>query len=224
MRLLRSALIVFGKEIREEARRKESFLASFFFSFISIVLFHFSLDLTGADLSREGSGLLWLIILFAGSLFTGNSFRKEEENGTFQALLLAVSDSGAIFLGKYLANLAFMTSLGFFLLFLSGALLDMPVRNALLPLAFVFTLVNAGYSSLATMISALLSKEKGSALLYPLVLYPLLVPLFMAAAALTGTAMASGPLLESPWLRLLVLFDILFFVACMLLFEYAAEE
>lgn len=224
MKFLRSAFLVFGKEMREETRRKESFLASFFFSFISIVLFHFSLDLTGADLSREGAGFLWLIVLFAGSLFTGNSFRKEEENGTFQALLLAVSDAGAIFLGKYLANFFFMTLLGLFLLFLSGTLLNMPVWKELSPLVFVFTLVNAGYSSLATMISALLSKEKGSAFLYPLVLYPLLVPLFMAAAALTGTAMASGPLLGSPWLRLLILFDILFFVACLLLFDFVAEE
>ena len=224
MKLLRSAMIVFGKEMREEARRKETFLASFFFSFISIVLFHFSLDMTGADLSGEGAGLLWLIMLFAGSLFTGNSFRKEEENGTFQALLLAVSDPSAIFLGKYLANLAFMTFLGLFLIFLSGTLLNMPVWNSLLPLIFVFTLVNSGYSSLATLISALLSRERGSALLYPLVLYPLLVPLFMAAATLTVTAMAAEPLLGSPWLRLLILFDILFFVACLLLFEYAAEE
>lgn len=224
MNLLRSSLIILRKELIEELRRKEGLLASSFFAFVSIVLFHFSLDLTGADLSREGAGLLWLIVLFAGSLFTGASFRKEEENGTLQALLLASSDPSAIFIGKYLANMAFMTLLGSFLLFLSGTLLDMPIWKALFPLAFVFTLVNAGYSSLGTMISALLSKEKGSALLYPLVLYPLLVPLFMAASVLTQRALSFEPILESPWLRLLLLFDILFFVSCLLLFEYAAEE
>jgi len=224
MRFLSVALLILNKELREELRRKENILASFFFAFLSLVLFHFSLDRTMADLSEGGGGLLWLIVLFAGSLFMGNIFRKEEENGTFQALLLAPVDGGAIYLGKFLANLLFLAFLELFLLLLAFFFLNMPVFVAALPLGATFLLVNIGYAALGTLISALLAHEKGAALLYPLILFPLLVPLFMAATTLTGFAMSGMPVFDTPWLRLLILFDILFFTAGMILFDYAVEE
>jgi heme exporter protein B len=224
MRFLSVAALIFKKDLKEELRRKENILASFFFAFLSLVLFHFSLDQTMIDLSQNGSGLIWLIVLFAGSLFMGNIFKKEEENGTFYALLLAPADRGSIFLGKFLANLIFLTVLEFFLLFLAFIFLNVPIFNSFFPLIAVFVLVNIGYSALGTLISALLVHERGASLLYPLLLYPLLVPLFMAATTLTGLAISSTAVFDSPWLRLLLLFDILFFTAGILLFEYAVEE
>jgi heme exporter protein B len=224
MKFISIAVLILKKDLREELRRKENILASFFFAFLSLVLFHFSLDPTMVDISQNGSGLLWLIVLFAGSLFMGNIFRKEEENGTFYALLLAPADRGSIYLGKFLANLIFLVVLEFFLLFLAFIFLNVPIFNSFLPLLFTFFLVDIGYSALGTLISALLVHERGAALLYPLLLYPLLVPLFMAATTLTGLAISSQPVFDSPWLRLLLLFDILFLTAGLLLFEYAVEE
>ena len=224
MKFIDITLVILKKELKDEFRRKENILASFFFAFLSLVLFHFSLDPAAVDLSQNGSGLLWLIILFAGSLFMGNIFRKEEENGSFYALLLAPADRGAIFLGKFLINLIFLAVLELFLLSLAFIFLNVPVFDNFFSICLTFLLVNIGYSALGTLISALLVHERGGALLYPLLLYPLLVPLFMAATTLTGLAISSKPVFDSPWLRLLLLFDILFLTAGILLFEYAVEE
>lgn len=224
MRFFSAAILIMMKDLKEEVRRKENILASLFFSFISLVLLHFSVGGMTADMTQAGPGILWLITIFAGSLFMGNIFRKEEENGTFCALLIAPSDSGSIFLGKFLANFVFLSLLESFLLFLAFILTGFPLHRGTPALAGVFILVNLGYSAAGTIISALVAREKGAALIYPILLYPLLVPLFIAAVSLTNLAVTGGAILYSPWLRLVVLFDILFFNAGLILFEFAAEE
>jgi len=224
MRFLSIVMLILKKDLKDEFRRKENILASFFFAFLSLVLFHFSLDPTMVDLSQSGSGLLWLIVIFAGSLFMGNIFKKEEENGTFYALMLAPGDRSALFLGKFLANLVFLIMLEVFLLFLAFVFLNVPVLSSPFGIPLIFIFVDIGYASLGTLISALLVGERGASILYPLLLYPLLIPLFMAATTLTGLAVAKQPVFDSPWLRLVILFDILFVAAGTILFEYAVEE
>ncbi|MGA9752837.1 MAG: heme exporter protein CcmB, partial [Acidobacteriota bacterium] len=85
MKFFRAVGLIFLKDFKEEIRRKENIAASFLFAFLSLVLFAFALDPTRVDMRQTGSGLLWLIILFAGSLFMGASFRKETETGTLLA-------------------------------------------------------------------------------------------------------------------------------------------
>lgn len=224
MRYLSIIFLVLKKELKDEFRRKEGIVASFFFALISLVLFHFSFDSGVGDISQSGAGLLWLIILFAGTLFIGASFKKEEENGTFYALLLAPVDRGAIYLAKFLSNLILLTLLEVFLLFISYFFLNIPIFNSPLSICFVFLLVSIGFSSLGTLISALLINERGSAVLYPLLLYPLLIPLFMGGATLTNEAINSKDIRSDPWLPLIILFDILFLTISTLLFESAVEE
>lgn len=224
MKFINVVLLVLKKELKDEMRRKEGVITSFFFAFISLVLFHFSLDASLIDLSLNGASLLWLIILFAGTLFMGNSFKKEEENGTFYALILAPVDRGAIYLGKFLSNIALLYILEIFILLISYIFLNIPVFNSLWNIFFIFSLINIGFSSLGTLISSLLVGEKGGAVIYPLLLYPFLIPLFMGAVTLTNLAISSKPIFSNSYLRLVILFDILFLSISTLLFEYAVEE
>lgn len=224
MRFFSVAWLIMTKDLKEEVRRKENVLASLFFAFISLVLLHFSVDEMASDITKAGPGVLWIIVIFAGSLFMGNIFRKEEETGTFCALLMAPADSGSIFLGKFLANFVFLSVLESFLVVLAFIFTGFPLHRGTASLASVFMLVTLGYSAAGTIISAIVAREKGAALLYPLLLYPLLVPLFIAAVSLTGLAISGAGILYSPWLRLVILFDILFFCAGLILFEFAAEE
>ncbi len=224
MRYLNIIFLVLKKELKDEFRRKEGIVSSFFFALISLVLFHFSLESDVGDISKSGAGLLWLIILFAGTLFISASFKKEEENGTFYALLLAPVDRGAIYLAKFLSNLILLTLLESFLLFISYFFLNIPIFNSFLSISLVFFLVSIGFSALGTLISALLINERGTAVLYPLLLYPILIPLFMGGVNLTNEAINSKDIASDPWLHLIILFDILFLTVSTLLFESAVEE
>jgi heme exporter protein B len=224
MSFLRTALLIFLKDFREEIRRKEHAAASVLFALLSLVLFAFALDPTQVDLNRTGSGLLWLIVLFAGSLFMGASFHKETETGTLQALLLAPCDRGAIYVGKFLVNAVFLLLLEALVLLFAFLLLDFRIGPFLPRIAVVWFAVTVGYAALGTLFSALLAQVRGGQVIYPILLFPLLVPLFIAAATLTQEALTPGFSFASQWLRLVGLFDILFFTASVVLFEYAVEE
>jgi heme exporter protein B len=220
---LRVALLLFAKDFREEIRRKENLVSSLLFAFLSLVLFAFALDPTQVDLRKTGAGLLWLIILFAGSLFMGASFRKETENGTLQALLLSPTDRSAIYLGKFLVNLVFLLLLEVLLLVFAFLLLDLR-PEAPGTLALVWLAITVGYAALGTLFAALVAHVRGGQVIYPILLFPVLIPLFIAAASLTQDALLGHVSLGNQWLRLVGLFDILFLTASLFLFEYAVEE
>lgn len=217
-------ILVFVKDLKDELRRKENILSSLFFALLSLVLFHFSVDMTSIDLSKEGAGIIWLIIIFAGTIFMQSIFRKEKENGVFLALLLAPVDRAAIYLAKFLVCFVFLAILELFLFVLSFFLLGVAVFDFSLQLMIVATAVNVGFSALGTLTSSLLMNQQGSSILYPLLLYPLLFPLFVAAVSLTQLSMKSSLKFSDPWLRLVILFDIIFLAISSILFESAVEE
>jgi heme exporter protein B len=224
MNFIKVVILVFMKDIKDELRRKENILSSLFFALLSLVLFHFSVDMTSIDLSKEGAGLMWLIIIFAGTIFIQNIFRKEEENGVFLALLLAPVDRAAIYLAKFLVCFVFLAILEVFLFVLSFFFFGAAVFDSPLQLTVVALAVNIGFSALGTLISSLLMNQKGSSILYPLLLYPLLFPLFAAAATLTQLSIKSSLAFSDPWLRLIILFDMIFLGTSSMLFESVVED
>ncbi len=224
MKYLRVAGLIFMKDFREEIRRKENMASSILFAFLSLVLFAFALDPTRVNLNETGGGLLWLLIFFGGSIFMAASFRKETENGTLSALLLIPCDRSAIYLGKFLANLLFLLVLDALVMALAFFFLDYRMGTHPLILAFVWLAVSIGYAAVGTLFAALLAHLRGGEVLYPILLFPILIPLFIAAATLTQQATSPGFSWDNHWLRLVLLFDILFFTASMVLFESAVEE
>lgn len=224
MSYFRVVLLIYLKDFKEELRRKENVAASLLFAFLSLVLFAFALDPTQVDLNRTGSGLLWLVILFAGTLFMGASFRKETEGGTLYALLLSPADRSAIYVGKFLLNLTFILVLEALLLLFAYLLLDFRAGSALPGLALAWFVVSVGYAALGTLFAALLAHVRGGQVIYPILLFPVLVPLVIAAASLTQDALEDRLTAADQWLRLALLFDILFLSVSVLLFEYAVEE
>ena len=224
MNWIKTVGLLFSKDFREEIRRRENLAASVLFALLSLVLFAFALDPTRFNLNVSGGGLLWLIILFAGSLFMGSSFRKETEDGTLDALLLGPCDRSAIYTAKFLVNLVFILFLELLIILLASFFLDLRPGAGLLPLMAVWVAVSIGYSAVGTLIASLMSRIRGGEILYPILLFPILVPLFIGAATLTHTALTPLFSWSDKWFRLILLFDIVFFSASALLFEFSVEE
>jgi heme exporter protein B len=60
-------------------------------------------------------------------------------------------------------------------------------------------------------------------LLLPILVFPLIVPVVIAAIRLTQDIMAPT-MNEPPWLSLIIVFDIIFLSISMLAFQYVIEE
>jgi heme exporter protein B len=220
----RAAAIILTKEVRAEFRARELLNTTLVFAFVVIVMFSFAFDPTAAESRRFGPGLLWIALLFAGSLMLQPSFAREHANDTLDALCLAPVSPFSILLGKIAANFVFLTVCEVVLLPVFAVLYNVSLLPVLGRLVFVLMLGTFGLTITGTVFSAVAAQARMRELLLPLLLLPVLVPLLLAAVEATAGLLADTPELQRTWLEILIGFDVIFFTASWLLSDFLLEE
>jgi heme exporter protein B len=220
----RAAAIIVAKEVRAEFRARELLDTTLIFAFVVVVIFSFAFDPTAAEARRFGPGLLWIALLFAGSLMLQPSFAREHANDTLDALCLAPVSPFAILLGKIAANFIFLTACEVLLLPVFAVLYNIALLPVLGRLVIVLALGTFGLTITGTVFSAVAAQARMRELLLPLLLLPVLVPLLLAAVEATAGLLADTPELQRTWLEILVGFDIMFFTASWLLADFLLQE
>ncbi len=220
----RAAAIILAKEVRAEFRARELLNTTLVFAFVVIVMFSFAFDPTAAESRRFGPGLLWIALLFAGSLMLQPSFAREHANDTLDALCLAPVSPFSILLGKIAANFVFLTVCEVVLLPVFAVLYNVTLLPVLGRLVLVLMLGTFGLTITGTVFSAVAAQARMRELLLPLLLLPVLVPLLLAAVEATAGLLADTPELQRTWLEILIGFDIIFFTASWLLSDYLLED
>ena len=211
-RFIRQTFTIAAKDLRAELRTKEALNASLAFSIVILVLFSFAFDPTSEQLSDFSGGLLWMVYAFAGALVLNRSFARELHNDCLDALIASPVPTGALFLGKALANYALLlvveaVSLAVFALFY-----DAHFWAQLGPIALVIALGTWAMTVIGTMFSALTVNLRMRELMLPILVYPLLIPVLMAAMTLTTDLISGTPLGGDNliWMRVLVAFNVIF--------------
>jgi heme exporter protein B len=224
--VIRVAGAILRKDLTIELRTRESIPAMALFSVTAFVLFHFGLgrrELSGG----LASGVLWVTLLLAAVIGVVRLFAAEREQGGLDGLLLAPVDRTALLIAKGAALLVYLVALevvavpAFALLLLGPGLGD-----AFPELLAVIALADVGLAVVGALVAALASGGRARELVAPLLLLPLLVPL------LIGAAKASDPLLRAPqaaehlgrWLGVLSLYDVVFLLLSVAVFDYLLED
>lgn len=220
---LRKVWGVAGKDLRAELRGREVFSTMTMFSALAVLIFGMAFDLRVPKPEMVAPGVLWVIILFAGVLGLNRSFGAEMDRGTLPALLLAPMDRSAVYFGKVIANLVFTLGTAFVILVVMYFIFNV---DLLQPLILVATALGTlGYVSVGTIFAALTSSVRARESLLPILLLPVMVPVFMAGVALTSSILDGGKFENvSMWLGMLIGFDVLFLVVAYLLFDLIMEE
>jgi heme exporter protein B len=221
-----AALTILRKDLTVELRTRESVPAMALFSVIVFVLLHFGLDrdtLQG-DLA---AGVLWVTLLLATVLAVNRLFVAEREQGGLDGLLLAPIDRTALYLAKagalflYLLVLEAVAVPAFALLLLGPGL-----GGALPELPLVLLAADVGLAAIGALVAALAVATRMRELIVPLFLLPLLVPVAIAGAS------ATEPLFETPqgpdglggWLAFLGLYDTVFMLVSLAVFDFLLED
>jgi heme exporter protein B len=212
------------KDLTAERRTKANFNAVLFFTALILLLFGFALGPDQQALREAAAGVLWLTVLFGGVLSFNRSYEMELEGGALEALLLYPGDRRALFVGKLLANLAFLVLIEVILVPVAAILYDLPLLSGG-GFFGVLLLGTIGFVTLGTFYAAMASRVRAREVLLPLLLFPMLVPLLLSAVEATK-ALLVGNLMgdASSWVRLLLVFDVIFLVATFFAFEYVIEE
>jgi heme exporter protein B len=153
------------------------------------------------------------------------AFTIERENGALDGLLLAPVPRGALFLGKLLANLAFVGTVEAVTLPLFVLFFNVDLGHALPGLLGVTVLATIGFVAVGTIFSAMAVRTRFAELMLPVLLLPFMVPPLIAAVQVTSRLLADRPLSEMwGWLRLLALYDIVFVTLCVMAFPAVVDE
>jgi len=213
------------KDLMTEWRTKANFNAVVFLAVLTLLLFGFALGPDTNALRAAAAGVIWLTILFSGVLAFNRSYQLELEHGALEALLLYPGSHKSLYLGKLLANLAFVLMVELVTVPLAAVLYDLPLLGPLGGLALVLFLGTVGFVALGTFYAAMASRIRAREVLLPLLLFPMLVPVIVAAVEATSALLSGDAMGDAgSWMRLLFVFDVVFVTASVLAFEHVIGE
>jgi len=221
-----AAVTILRKDLLLELRTKESVPAMTLFTITVYVLFHFGLDRNSLD-GDLASGVLWVTLLLAAVIGVTRLFAAEREQGGIDALLLAPVDRTALFLAKASALFLFLVAVELVAVPTYDLLLLGPGVGGTLPeLPLILLLGNLGIAAVGALVAALAAETRARELIVPLLLLPLLVPLLISCAQATEPLLRSeqGPEDLGRWLGLLTLYDVVFVLVSVAVFDYLLED
>jgi len=222
-RFISALLAVVWKDLVAELRSREILSAMLVFALLVIFIFNFALELNIQVRAEVTSGLIWVTLTFAGTLGLNRSMAVEKDRGCLDGLLLAPVDRTAIYFGKTLANFLFMLLVAVIVLPLYSLFYN---QNLFIPgLWLVVVLGSLGYVSTGTLLSSMAVQARTRDILLPILLFPVIIPVLVAAVKASSGYLEAMPLAEiSPWLTLLVVYDIIFISIAFMVFDYVVEE
>jgi heme exporter protein B len=185
-RWVRSVIAVFLKDWHSELRTRYAVSALGMFVITTIAIIMFSLGSEGAP-PDVLSGMLWVVIFFAAMSGLSRTFVSEEERGTSMTLQLLAPGS-AVFFGKLLFNLVLSVALNAVTVVLYAAFVNGFVIKTLSIFLVAVLLGSVGLAAAATIIAAIIARANTKGTLYPVLSFPILLPLLLAVINATRLA------------------------------------
>ncbi len=214
---------VVQKDLAAELRSRELLSAMLVFSLLVILIFNFALELDIKTRQSVTAGVLWATFAFAGTLGLNRSMAIEKDRGCLDGLLLAPVDRSAIYFGKVFSNLAFMLIVEAIVLPVYSVLYNTNLFNP--GLLMVILLGSVGYTAVGTLLSAMAIQTRTRDVLLPILLFPVVVPVLIAAVKASGGYLTGADMSEIvPWLNLLIVYDIVFIALAFMTFDFIVEE
>ena len=221
---MRAMSAVVWKDLAAELRSRELLSSMLVFALLVILIFNFALELDAAERASVTSGVLWVTFIFAGTLGLNRSMAIEKDRGCLDGLLLAPVDRTAIYFGKAVANLVFI---------LVVAAIVLPVYSVLYNtnllaqpgLMLVILLGAEGYVAVGTLLATMAVQTRTRDILLPILLFPVVIPVLVAAVKASSGFLQGLPMDEiTPWLNLLVTYDVVFTAVAFMVFDFVVEE
>jgi heme exporter protein CcmB len=225
---LRQTWRIAWKDLRVELRSREIVYTMAFFAGLLAVIYSFSFPATsdGKLVRAAVPGMLWVAVAFAGTVGLGRAFDRERDNDTMRALLLSPVPRLAVFLGKAIAIAMLVLSVTAVVTPLLALFLNAPLFTEPLPLLCALVLGALGFAITGSVFAAALLRVRSRDVLLPVVLYPLLVPMFVAGTTATGALLSNPVNLDRAWywIGFLGIYDAAFLVLSLWVFEALVIE
>lgn len=220
---VRSMLAIIWKDLAAELRSRELVSAMLVFALLVIFIFNFALELDAQARATVTAGVLWVTFTFAGTIGLNRSMAVEKDRGCLDGLLLAPVDRSAIYFGKMLSNLAFMLLMAVIILPVYSLFYNINLFNP--GLLLVILLGSLGYVTVGTLLASMAVQARTRDILLPILLFPVVLPLLVAAVKASTVVLAGQPLADAlAYLNLLIVYDVIFIAVAFMIFDFVVEE
>ena len=214
---------IFKKDMHSELRTRYALnaLLMFVITTLSVILFSIGNENVSPELL---AGVLWIIIFFSTMSGLSRTFVSEEERGTVMTLHL-IARPLTIFFGKLLFNLILLGALNIFTVVLYLLLVTgFSVGNYAI---FIITILlgTLGLGRGSTIIAAIIAKANTKGTLYPVLSFPILLPLLLTVINATKLSVEGVPLVDAIGeFQVLISYLVVLLAISYLLFEYIWKE
>ncbi len=220
-----------AKELLLEWRNLSRLGSVALFGAVTLVLFSFVAPPQAGARRMATAGFLVLALLLSSTLSLSESFRKETHHRALTGLLLVPVAPSAIFIAKAFANFFQLVLLAPVLIPVALVLFSVDltatsgVSYPLLQLLAVWALASAGLAAPGTLYAAMTSDLRGRDVVLPLLFFPLVVPVLLAAVKATALVLSGDAMGQlGSWNLLLLIFAVVHGTLGTVLFGYAVEE
>jgi len=220
---IKSTVTVFTKDLQSELKTRYALnaLVMFVVVTLSIVLFSIAGESVSPSLL---AGILWIVIFFSAMSGLSRTFVSEEERGTVMTLQL-IAQSSMVYFGKLLFNLVLIVSLNIFIvisyLIVMGGFV---VKNYAI---FLMTILlgSIGLAGASTIIAAIIAKANTKGTLYPVLSFPILLPLLLTVMNATKLAVEGAPFADALGeFKILISYSVVVITASYLLFDFVWKD
>ncbi len=213
------------KDLLAELRLRRVWPCMLLLGLLLVLLIEMQIDLPDVAKYQVLSGFFWLIVFFAGTFALERSFASEREEGCWRTLQLYPLPPSVLFLAKVTVNVLALALLECCLIPAFVVFSNIPLLAHPFCLVGIASLANLGCAVVGVLVSALTASVPHKGNLLALLLFPLITPLLVGAAALTQQMLLEEFTEEWwRWLQVLGLFVVLFFTVGILVFEFILED
>lgn len=217
------ALALFKKDFKSEMRTRYAVnaLAMFIVVTISVIFFSIGQEKINESLT---AGLFWVVIFFSAMSGLSRAFVSEEERGTNLTLQLIAGPS-TVFSGKLLFNLILVFAMDIVIVLIYSLIFDAFVIKNIVLFITSFILGNVGLAVSSTIIAAIISKAGAKGTLYPVLSFPILLPLILTSVQLTIFSI-DGTKFDEAIVELMIVlsYDVIMIAASYMLFDFIWKD
>lgn len=191
MRFMSGTYAVLLKDAQSELRTRYAVNALLMFVVTAAVIVQLAIR-EEQPASSVLSGLFWVVVFFAAMSGLSRTFVSEEERGTSMTLQLVASPS-TVYFGKLLFNIGLTLLLNLAITVLFTGVFPGFVVQTFETFLLTVVLSSIGLASASTILAAIIAKANTKGTLYPVLAFPILIPLLMTAMRATTRALDGEP-------------------------------
>ena len=223
IRVLRQIALLTAKDLRIEARTRQTLGLVIMLGILIIVVLGLGLGTQAQAPGAGATAILWVAYLFGGVLCFEKTMAVERHDGALAGLLAAPVDRGVIFAGKLLTNLALMAALAGVVTPVAIVLFGFDLSAA--PGAFVLvTLLSMiGFAAVGTLFAAAVSSTRLRGGLLAILVFPICLPVVVTSTQVLQGLFARGESLTAEGVGILVAFDVIYLTVSWIAFEKILE-